>query len=247
MRLAAEVCWERGLPPYPVSLETIRQALKRVGVNWWRATRGITRHDLALYTRGRRPPPIPNIPLKKHRDRLIHLAAQHPDGVLGFADETWWSRLAQPALHSWTAGKPLRLNEQELPKGGIPDPKALACYGLLWTDANKVWRRFVDGRPVSHVTTAFLAWVCERLAQEHKRVLALVWDNASWHISRETDIQRTDFLQLLLKILREGPWQNDFISVIRFIEHLVYHCLEIMDFLAVEVNEDEPVIGEEFA
>ena len=45
--------------------------------------------------------------------------------------------------------------------------------------------RFVDGRPVSAVTGAFLAWATERLAAAGVRVLALVWDNASWHISRE--------------------------------------------------------------
>jgi transposase len=45
--------------------------------------------------------------------------------------------------------------------------------------------RFVNGRPVSHVTTAYLDWVCERLASEGKKALFLVWDNASWHISRE--------------------------------------------------------------
>ena len=45
LRLAAEVCWERGLTPYPVSIETIRQALKRLGVNWRRAKRWITSPD----------------------------------------------------------------------------------------------------------------------------------------------------------------------------------------------------------
>ena len=45
--------------------------------------------------------------------------------------------------------------------------------------------RFVDGRPVSPVTCAFLAWVAEQLATEGVGVLAVVWDNASWHISRE--------------------------------------------------------------
>lgn len=137
---------------------------------------------------------------KKRRDRLMRLVAQQADWVLGFVDESWWSRVAQPALHSWTAEKPLRLIEQDLPKGD-PDPKALACYGLLRTDANEVWLRFVDGRPVSYVTTAFLAWVCERLAREHKRVLALVWDNASWHISREV---RTWMRQHNQRAKREG-------------------------------------------
>jgi len=43
----------------------------------------------------------------------------------------------------------------------------------------------VDGRPVSHVTTALLAWLCERLARERMRMLVLMWDHASWHRSQE--------------------------------------------------------------
>jgi hypothetical protein len=62
---------------------------------------------------------------------LIRLAASHPDWALGFEDETWFSRVARPSLQTWSAaGQPLRLVEQGLPKDD-PDPKALACYGLL--------------------------------------------------------------------------------------------------------------------
>jgi len=103
---------------------------------------------------------------------------------LGFADEVWWSRLAQPALHSWDAGQGLRLEELVAEKADA-DPKALSCYGLLRADTEKVWLRFVQGRPVSAVTRQFLAWSGEQLAAEGKRALLLVWDNASWHISRE--------------------------------------------------------------
>jgi DDE superfamily endonuclease len=66
-----------------------------------------------------------------------------------------------------------------------PEPKALACYGLLRPDINKVWLRFVDGRPVSGITTQFLAWVSARLEAEGKKALLLIWDNASWHISQK--------------------------------------------------------------
>ncbi len=124
------------------------------------------------------------------RDRLIRLARTHPDWALGFADEVWWSRVAQPAVRAWTAtGQPLRLVEQAVATG---ERKALACYGLLlrtWaaaTDpAEALWLRFVDGRPISAVTTAYLAWCCARLAAAGKTALLLVWDNASWHISQE--------------------------------------------------------------
>jgi transposase len=117
--------------------------------------------------------------------------APHPTWALGFEDEVWWSRLAQPALHTWAApAQPLRLVEQAVAKDD-PDPKALACYGLLvrWMEpaggrAEAAWLRFVAGRPVSARTTEFLAWCCAKLAAAGKEALLLVWDNAPWHVSR---------------------------------------------------------------
>ncbi len=111
------------------------------------------------------------------------MAASHPEWVLGFADEVWWSRLQQPRLHAWAETAPLRLEELALAKGDA-EPKALCCYGLLRTDTAQVSLRFVAGRPVSAVTCEFLLWACEHLDAEGKRALLLVWDNASWHISQ---------------------------------------------------------------
>jgi transposase len=34
------------------------------------------------------------------------------------------------------------------------------------------------------LTIEFLAWVAEKLTQEQKKALLLVWDNASWHKAR---------------------------------------------------------------
>jgi hypothetical protein len=44
-------------------------------------------------------------------------------------------------------------------------------------------RRFVEGRPVSAETTAFLAWCSTRLAAQGLTAVLLSWDNASWHKS----------------------------------------------------------------
>jgi hypothetical protein len=104
--------------------------------------------------------------------------------------------LAQPALHAWTAGEALRLGLHATDRND-PDPKALACYGLWLPAREQMLLRFVDGRPVSSVTCAFLAWAAEQLAAEGVRVLALIWDKAGvperpaarggapWHISQE--------------------------------------------------------------
>lgn len=106
---------------------------------------------------------------------------------MGFLDETWWSRLAQPSLHSWTEeGQPLRLVEKYRDQQD-PDPVALACYGLMRDPSgadHRVLLRFVEGHPVSEITIAFLDWVCKQLEGEGKKALLLVWDNASWHISQ---------------------------------------------------------------
>lgn len=77
----------------------------------------------------------------------------------GFQDETWWSRFLQPNLASWQAeNQALHLVEQSQLKDD-PDPKALACYGLLlrWMETDelrleKMLLRFVEGRPVSEIT-----------------------------------------------------------------------------------------------
>ena len=57
------------------------------------------------------------------RDRLIAPAATRSDWVLGFAEETWWTRLAQPDLFAGAGGQPLRLYPNE--RGG--GKEALAC------------------------------------------------------------------------------------------------------------------------
>lgn len=154
---------------------------------------------------------------KKQRDRLIRLAAAHSEWVLGFADEVWWSRLAQPELHAWAEDKPVRLREMTLPKEDA-DPKAVACYGILRADMQEVLVRFVDGRPVSPVTTAFLTWVGALLKADGKKALLRVWDNASWHVSKEVRwwvrahnrrAKREGGVRILLGQLPvKSPWLN---------------------------------------
>ena len=88
-------------------------------------------------------------------------------------------------MRTWAeASRPRRQVEQTVASDD-PDPKALACYGLYLPTAEEVLLRFVAGRPVSGVTTQFLAWCSERLTARGTTVLLLVWDNAGWHISHE--------------------------------------------------------------
>ncbi len=168
LSLIAEVCYERGLTRRRLSIEGMRLTLKRLGINWKRAKHWMTS-------------PGPNYAAKKaRRDRLIALAARHPDWVLGFEDEVWWSRLARPSLNAWTGDSPLKIQLLKADEDD-PDPDAIACYGFLRNDTHKVAVRFVEGRPLADVTTHFLDWLCRSVAKERKRVLIVVWDDASWH------------------------------------------------------------------
>jgi len=115
----------------------------------------------------------------------------HPDWVIGYGDEVWWSRFAQPNLHSWVEEEQqLRLVEQIKGKED-PDPKALACYGMLlrwWPqdrqEQEKALLRFVDRRPVSAISIQYLEWACQKITEMGASVFVLVWDNASWHVSQ---------------------------------------------------------------
>ena len=137
--------------------------------------------------------------------------------MLGYAEEVWWSRLAQPQWHTWAAEQPLRLVAKTATKHD-PEPKALACYGLLRADTAQIWLRFVAGRPVSALTTQFLHWSCQQLRRQGKNALLVIWDNASWHISREVrqwvrthnqEAKRTGGVRLVLcQLPAKSPWLN---------------------------------------
>ena len=136
---------------------------------------------------------------------MIRLATNHPTWALGFADEVWWSRLAQPDQHGWVADDAiLRLVELERAKDDR-EPKALAAYGLLVRrrpqQTDQMVLRFVTGRPVSGVTIDFLAWCSERLATQGITGLFLIWANASWHTSAQV---RTWLRQHNQRVKRTG-------------------------------------------
>jgi hypothetical protein len=137
--------------------------------------------------------------------------------VLGYVDEVWWSRLAQPNMHAWSFDQPLRLVEQPMDKDD-QQPKALACYGVWLPEQQNMLLRFVEGRPLSWVTCRFLDWVCQRLEQKGKRVWALVWDNASWHISQQVQtwidkhnkkVKQMGGVRIIVCLLPvKSPWLN---------------------------------------
>jgi transposase len=206
LRLLADTCSKIGIADGKVSHETVRRALKRIGVAWRRADLWITSPD-------------PHYAQKKaRRDRYIRLAGKHPEWVVGFVDEVWWSRLARPLLRAWSAGDPLKIHVLTRPDSD-PDPVAICCYGLLRLDTDKVILRFVEGRPVGDLTAQFLNWVCEQLGPEGKARLIVIWDDPSWHNGKPVSdwlsehnryVKRYGGIQVVLCPLPvKSPWLNN--------------------------------------
>lgn len=143
----------------------------------------------------------------------------HDDWVVGYCDEVWWSRFAQPQMHAWGT-EALRLVERQKDRSD-PEAAALACYGLLvesTAEARQMLLRFVCGRPVSTVSCEFLAWSCQQLAEQGKRVCVLIWDNASWHTSEHVQqwiiqhnrhVKLDGGVRLIVCLLpTKSPWLN---------------------------------------
>jgi hypothetical protein len=214
LQLLAEVCFETQIVGRPVSASTVQRTLRRMGVRWKRSK---------LWA----PSPDPQYAEKKaRRDKWIEEAAKHPDWVLGFVDEVWWSRLERPRLSAWTDGKPLKMHVLKADPDD-PDPIAICCYGMLRKDTKKVMLRFAENRPVSDVTIQFLDWVGQELHKEGKKRLVVIWDDASWHASEmflhwvkkhNRKAKKKDGIEVVhCELPVKSPWLND-------IEHYYRHA-----------------------
>jgi hypothetical protein len=115
---------------------------------------------------------------------LKQQAAQHEDWLLVDQDECWFSRFAQPQAHAWAErGESLRLIQRDT--GRREKHKALACFGAVRHDTETVLLYFSEGQPDSMQMWWFIIGLLARARQEHKRVVVIIWDNASWHKSRD--------------------------------------------------------------
>lgn len=148
---------------------------------------------------------------------MKELARQHEDWLLFDQDECWFSRFAQPHAHAWTLSEAnLRLVQREPPAG--EKEKALACFGAVRQDTEQVYLYFSDGQPNSEQMWVFIEGLLNIARQEGKAVMALIWDNASWHKSKRIKqwiraynhtAKTTGDVRLITHLLPiKSPWLN---------------------------------------
>jgi hypothetical protein len=144
-------------------------------------------------------------------------ACSQEDWLLMEQDECWFSRFAQPSMHAWAEkGEELRLVERQ-PKPDEPQ-KALACFGTVRQDTSERFLYFCDGQPNSDKTILMLQRLLDVAREEKKRVLAIIWDRASWHKSKKLKrwvwkhnqvAKRKGDVRLLTCLLPvKSPWLN---------------------------------------
>jgi hypothetical protein len=133
--------------------------------------------------------------------------------LLLWEDECWFRRFAQPRLNAWGE---LRLS-QRMMLPPAPD-KALSYYGVKRHDTGEVYLYPCWQRPNSDETIQFLQWIVLGAAARHRKVVLLIWDNASWHVGRKVkrwirrynlDAKRAGKSRLLVWALpKRSPWLN---------------------------------------
>ena len=133
-------------------------------------------------------------------------------------DECWFSRFAQPQMHAFAAAENnLRLGQRG-PKRDETD-KAIACYGAVCDQTKERYISFADGQPNSEKSIAFLSILLAVAKERSQRVLVVIWDRASWHISKKVSRwvrqhnrqakQGTEDVRLLTCLLpTKSPWLN---------------------------------------
>ncbi|MFQ5795758.1 MAG: transposase [Candidatus Bipolaricaulia bacterium] len=132
-------------------------------------------------------------------------------------DECWFSRFAQPQASAWAPdGDPLHLVQRDPPPK--EEQKAIACFGGVRADTGQVYLYFCEGQPNSEHMIVFLKQLLDVAHREKKRVVVMIWDQASWHKSRRVrrwikkynwQAKQTGDVRLLPRLLpTQSPWLN---------------------------------------
>jgi len=142
------------------------------------------------------------------------MGQQREDWLVLDQDECWFSRFVAPALSAWSANR-LRVITRDARQQPTP---AVACYGARRTDTRQVYLAICEGQPKSEYTWDFLQGLLAVARQEHTRVLVLIWDNATWHLSKRLrswmraynqQAKQTGDVRLLIHYLpSRSPWLN---------------------------------------
>lgn len=216
----------------PMSHETVRRWLHKAKIRYRR-------------TKGWMSSPDPQYELKKHqRDRLLWIARRTAEGVAVWQDESWFIRWPY-AFRSWAVqGEPLTVRQRW--NEAVDKTALFAALDDATQEALLYW---APGQPNSDQQIIFLDQLTLHYAARNKAFIALFWDKAPWHTSRQTQHWIRDYnqrakreqLPRLLTVCHptRSPWLMPLEPIFGWVKHCVLggHVFETVAELqqAVEI------------
>ena len=157
-------------------------------------------------------------------------------------DECWFSRFAQPNLHSFAqSGDNLQLVEQSPTANN--EKKAIACFGAICQESGEPYFYLADGQPNTERTIVMLKALLIIAQSKSKWVLVVLSDRATWHQSKRLKLwlrvhnllakKATNGVRLLTYLLPlKSPWLNPMETIWL---HAKHKWLSLMVSLSVEI------------
>jgi transposase len=184
------------------NVETVRRLLRKAGYIYLSAKWWITSDD-------------PHYAHKKaRRDRILAWAKQDPSIIVFFQDESWFSGTPK-AVGSY--GQPAQSQDRAVAKPAHKCKGAWVLYAVYEAVSGHVQRFYAPRCNQTYVRQQLEALLAQYQAED-KRVLVIVWDNASWHTAKalrhwyhryNQRAKREGLIRLLIVGLpSRSPWLN---------------------------------------
>ncbi len=202
VRIAKRTKLVRGSARQTFNAETVRRLLRKAGYGYRSAKWWITRDDPhSAHTKAR-------------RDKLLAWAQQDPSIMVVYQDESWFSGNPKPVRPYGRLGEP---RDVAVEKPAQKLKGAWVLYAALEAVSGKVHRHYAARCNQTQVRQQ-LETLLHEFQAEGKRVLIVLWDNASWHTAQalrqwyhryNQHAKREGRIRLLLVPLpSRSPWLN---------------------------------------
>lgn len=202
VRVAKRTKVVTGALQYRFNVETVRRLLHKAGYVYLSAKWWITSDD-------------PHYAHKKaRRDKILAWAKQDPSIMVVYQDESWFSGNPKPVRHY---GRPSQPHARAVAKSAQKLKGAWVLYAALEVVSGKVQRHYAPRCNQTQVRQQ-LEHLLQHYQSERKRVLVVLWDNASWHTAKalrhwyhryNQQAKREGGIRLwLVPLPSRSPWLN---------------------------------------
>lgn len=206
-----------------VCIESLRQVLLRAGLSWRRVKAWIAPSDPEYEKK------------KRHRDRAMEAALSNEDFDLEFADESWFvahtpQGIMNPQMGSaWSeSGETVKVASSRS-KGKTK----VSIYAGMSIKTGQINYRFTEKNNTDQ-TIEYLKMRSEQCKAQGLSRLYIVWDNASFHVSKKLKEWRKEHnrnvrsnggtLIHFVLLPSKSPWLNPIEAVFRWLKRRVLLC-----------------------